>query len=89
MTGAIKSASSASVMIAAAGPLLPPMADWSRNSTGQVATTMMTAQTKAVMNGLSIQRLAAIKTPIKSNARVVRVKSREGMEVAINALLLW
>jgi hypothetical protein len=38
---------------------------------------MIVAQTKEVRNGLKIQKLAAISTPMKRTARVIRVMSRE------------
>jgi len=45
---------------------------------GHVVTTIMVAQTSAVRNGCSIQKLAAVRMPMKSTARVVRAMSGEG-----------
>ena len=84
--GTIRSASSPAVMIATAAPRFPPSMDCRRSRIGQVATTMMTAQTKDGRNGFRIQKLAAMSKPMKSTASVVRVRSRAGRGVVIDFL---
>jgi hypothetical protein len=66
-----------SVITATASPRLFFIRAWSHSKRGHVATTIMVAQTIEVRNGRSIQKLAAMNTPIKSTASVVPVMSRE------------
>lgn len=62
---------------------LPWRVGWTRSVSGQVATTIIVAQTVASKNGRSTQKLPAINPPIASTARMVRERSR-GMSTMCN-----
>ena len=66
------------VMTATARPRLPQSRAWTARSAGQVATTIMVAQTVASRKGRSTQKLAAIKPPIATTASRIRVRSQDG-----------
>jgi hypothetical protein len=69
-------ASMTAVMIATAKLRRPPRRRSTHRISGQVATTIMTAQITAGRNGLSTQKLAAIKPPIATTAKRIRVMSQ-------------
>ena len=69
-------ASMAAVMTATAKPRRSPRRRSTQRISGQVATTIMTAQIAAGRNGLSTQKLAAIKPPIATTAKRIRVMSQ-------------
>jgi len=80
-------ASSPAVIAAAAIRRFPPHSVWSLSRIGQVATTMMTAQKSGGRKGLRIHTLAAISTPMKRTASVVRARSCAGGEGVKGVLL--
>jgi hypothetical protein len=63
----------ASVMTATAGPRFPLKTRCNINRAGQVATTIMPAQTVAAKNGFNTQRDSASKPKIQHTASVLRV----------------
>ena len=65
----------ASVIAATATPRFPPSHPSTRNMSGQVAATIITAQMSDDRNGLMIQKVAAIRSPIQRTCSVARVKS--------------
>ena len=71
VSGAMRLSIEAGIMTATASPRLFQSLDWTRSSSGQVATTMMVAQSSASRNGFRIQKLPPISRPIKSSCRVV------------------
>ncbi len=87
VNGTINTSSSASDMTATAKPRLPPIHVCRRSMRGHVATTIVTAQTKAGRNGFRMKKLAAMRATIKSTASIVRVRSREGGGLVMGGLL--
>ena len=77
-TGATTIMSIVTVITATARPRLPQSRAWTARSAGQVATTIMVAQTVASRKGRSTQKLAAIKPPIATTASRIRVRSQDG-----------
>ena len=73
--GTTNRSSMASVIAATASPRFPPSQPSTRNMSGQVAATIITAQMSDDRNGLMIQKLAAIRSPIQRTCSVARVKS--------------
>ena len=75
VSGTIRIASRPSVITATAGARRPPNALSTRRIIGQVATTIIVAQTKAARNGDRIQSEPAINAPMNSTDSVVRASS--------------
>ena len=67
----------ASVMTVTASQRRPPSRAWRAIIIGQVATTIMAAQTVAPMNGSNIHRLATIMSAMNTTPSVMRVRSRD------------
>ena len=72
-----------SVMTATAGPRRPPNRRSRRWSIGQVATTIITDQTKAGRNGRRIQNDEKASPARNITARVVRARSLRGSLMAV------
>jgi hypothetical protein len=66
-----------SVMTATAKLRRPHSRLWTARISGQEAMTIMTAQIAEGRNGLSTQKLAAVKPPIATTANSIRVTSQE------------
>ena len=65
-------------MTATAGARRPPRRDWIPARMGQVAMTIVAAQTTERRNGNITQMLAAASTPMASTPSVMRGRSRAG-----------
>src|SRR5437667_10099244 len=76
-SGTIRPSSNTIVITATANPRRPHSADWTRSIRGQVATTIMVAQTNAGRNGRKTQKVATIIPAMNSTASVGRARSRE------------
>jgi hypothetical protein len=74
------------VMTTTADVRLPHNVAWIQRMIGQVAITIIVAQMAAGRNGQTTQNEARIRAPIKSTARVVRVRSRL---ISVTALFQW
>jgi len=73
--GTMRASSRTRVITATASHLLPHRRAWRATRRGQVATTIMVAQIKALTNGRTTQKLAAMSIPINRTIRAVRVIS--------------
>ena len=76
-SGRIRPSSKTAVITATASRRRPPSADSTRSIRGQVATTIIPAQTAASRNGCRTRKLATISPAMKSTASVARAGSRE------------
>ena len=65
-------------MTATAGPRRPPRRAWTASRNGQVAMTIIVAQTTAATNGSMTQRLAKVMAPMARTPRVMRGRSNDG-----------
>ena len=75
-------------MTATAKPRLPPINVCRRSMRGHVATTIVTAQTKAGRNGLRMKKLATMRATKKITTSIVPVRSREGGVLVIGKVPL-
>ena len=66
------------IITATAGPRRPPRRAWTAISHGQVAMTIIVAQTTAATNGSMTQRLAKVMAPMARTPRVMRGRSNDG-----------
>ncbi len=76
VSGTIRTQSKTSVINVTASARLPPNRPWTEIISGQVATTMVVAQTIAPRNGRKIQIEDPIRVTMKSTASTFRVMSR-------------
>ncbi len=73
--GAMNVTDIAAVMSTVATIRRPPVARWTRSSSGHVATTIVAAQIDEPRNGSSVHRLPKINAPIIRTTRIMRVRS--------------
>ena len=83
--GMMSISSSATVITVTASARFPLSRFCTPSMSGHVVTTIMVAQTSAVRKGRSIQKLAVMRMPMKSTARVVRAMSGLGFLTVIDA----
>ena len=78
--GTTSRVSRARTITATAGPRRPPSLAWTAIKTGQVATTIIVAQTTAAAKGSITQMLAPVIAPRARTPRVMRGRSCDGGE---------
>ena len=76
--GTTRSVVRATTITATARPRRPPRRAWTASRMGQVAMTIIVAQSTAGTNGRITQRLAAINTPMEVTWSVIGVSSYDG-----------
>ncbi len=76
--GTTSSVVRATTITATAGPRRPPRRAWTAIRMGQVAMTIIVAQSTAATKGRITQRVAAISPPMEVTWSVIRVMSFDG-----------